>query len=144
MYKKSALCLWGFAQSFCRSVPALGLEKWVGERDEGAAPRRYKSSSQEPPLPTLSLGNAPRSRCGGPAGRPVSGCTPALPGALPARPAAWTPRAVGRARVTYLLPRGSQRTRVAVRTASPLGTFRTVLPSGTRWADLPLQVRRRR
>lgn len=35
-----------------------------------------------------------------------------------------------------LLPRGSQRTRVAVRTTSPLGAFRTVLPSGTRWADL--------
>ena len=27
MYKKSALCLWGFAQSFCRSVPALGLDR---------------------------------------------------------------------------------------------------------------------
>lgn len=47
-------------------------------------------------------------------------------------------------RVTYLLPRGSQRTRVTVRTASPLGAFGTVLPSGTRWADLSLQVRRRR
>lgn len=115
----------------------------MGEQDEEGGPLRFKSSCQETLLPALSLGSAPRHGCSGPAGRHPVRMHTGPTGALPARPAAWTPQAFGRARVTYLLPRGSQRTRVAVRTASSLGTFGTVLPSGTRWADLPLQVRRR-
>ena len=44
--------------------------------------------------------------------------------------------------VTYLLPWGAQWTGVAIRASTTLWAFGAIFSSGTRWANLPLQVRK--
>lgn len=76
---------------------------------------------------------------------------PSPSGGLSLAVTGWTAKAIrrvcprgmgGASQVTYLLPRGSQRTRVAIRTSATLRAFGAIFSSRTRGADFPLQVRK--
>lgn len=139
-------------------APAPSSGKPVGRSSslqEGCWPRAQKGRAQDKKMMSLSTDKVPGKA--GKGAREAKGTGPESDHSHPPLGvSAWrshqldrqghrkglSPGADGASQVTYLLPGGSERTRVAIRTSTTLWALGAIFSSRTRGADLPLQVRK--